>query len=120
MCTSFGNHPTGIHSASEYAIETISGYARSFRNRIKTCQHSSYSQAYAILTLCRALYTRMNGEQISKPAAAHWAMEFLPEHADIIKNALIWRSERDFSTRNPLETYLLAERFVIDVISVFF
>ena len=35
--------------------------------------HNRKSQAYAILTLCRALYTLKYGEQVSKKQAALWA-----------------------------------------------
>lgn len=101
-------------------IQTICGYAKSFRERIQTCKGSSYSQAYAILTLCRALYTLKNEEQVSKPAAARWASDFLPEYSATIHDALIWRQERDRTSRNPQETYLLAEQFVGDVLERFF
>lgn len=101
-------------------IQTICGYARSFRERIRTCRRSCYSQAYAILTVCRALYTLKNEEQVSKPAAARWAMDFLPEYRELIRNALIWRQERDSSASNPLETYAFAEGFVDDMVDRFF
>lgn len=101
-------------------IQTISNYARSFRKRIHESKNSCYSQSYAILTLCRALYTRKNGEQVSKLAAARWAMNTFPEYSSIINNALIWRHERDSSNRNPSETYILAEQFVIDLLDRFF
>lgn len=108
------------HIEKQEFIQTICGYAKSFRERIRTCKESSYSQAYAILTLCRALYTLKNEEQISKPAAARWAMDFLPEYRNVISSALIWRQERDASLRDPHETYVLAERFVDDVVGRFF
>ncbi len=49
------------------------------------------SQAYAILTVCRGLYTSRYGEQVSKRQAALWAAETLPEWVSLIQNALIWR-----------------------------
>lgn len=101
-------------------IQTICRYAQSFRERIRTCKESCYSQAYAILTLCRALYTLKNGEQISKPAAASWAMDFIPEYSSLISSALIWRQERDTTSRNPYDAYILAERFVDDILDRFF
>lgn len=101
-------------------VQTICRYAQSFRERIRTCKESCYSQAYAILTLCRALYTLKNEEQISKPAAARWAMEFLPEYSDVISSALMWRQERDATGRNPHESYILAENFVDDILDRFF
>ena len=48
-------------------------------------------QAYAILTMCRALYVHRTGEQASKRQAARWAREELPQWADLIQSALAWR-----------------------------
>ena len=48
-------------------------------------------QAYAILTMCRALYTTKNGEPTSKKQAALWAQGELPQWATLIQNALAWR-----------------------------
>ncbi len=104
------------HIEKQEFIQTITMYAQSFRERIRTCKDSCYSQAYVILTLCRALYTVKTGEQISKPAAARWAMDFLPEYGELIGDAIIWRKERDMSSRNPHETYIHAEKFVDDVL----
>jgi hypothetical protein len=108
------------HIEKSEFIQTICDYARSFRERIKASEHCSYSQAYAILTLCRALYTLKSEEQISKLAAAHWAMDFLPEYHNTISNALIWRHERNASVRDPFKTYVLAEKFVNDILDRFF
>ncbi|MBE5963243.1 MAG: DUF4111 domain-containing protein [Lachnospiraceae bacterium] len=101
-------------------IQTICGYACSFRERIRDSKNSCYSQAYAILTLCRALYTVINGEQVSKIAAARWVMEKFPEYSSVINDALIWRHERNSSSRNSYETYILAEKFVHDILDRFF
>ncbi|MBI2887713.1 MAG: DUF4111 domain-containing protein [Chloroflexi bacterium] len=51
------------------------------------------AQVYAILTMCRALYTHRHGEHVSKKQAALWAREELPEWSGLIQNALAWRSE---------------------------
>ena len=48
-------------------------------------------QAYAILTMCRALYAVQNGRQASKKQAAEWTQEQLPEWSEFIANALYWR-----------------------------
>jgi Domain of unknown function (DUF4111)/Nucleotidyltransferase domain len=53
--------------------------------------HNRKSQAYAILTMCRALYTYKNGEQVSKNQAAIWAEKEFPEWSKLIQNALLWR-----------------------------
>lgn len=49
------------------------------------------SQAYVILTMCRALYTVRHGEQVSKIQAALWVEKELPDWSSLIKNALLWR-----------------------------
>jgi hypothetical protein len=108
------------HIEKSEFIRTICGYARSFRERIKASEQCQLSLAYAILTLCRALYTLEKGEQVSKLAAARWAIDFLPEYRDIISKALIWRHERNSSTQNSSETYVLVEKFVNDMVDRFF
>jgi hypothetical protein len=50
-------------------------------------------QAYAILTLCRALYAIHYGEQVSKKRAASWVQEQFPQWTGLIQNAFIWRSD---------------------------
>ena len=49
-------------------------------------------QAYAVLTMCRALYTLEHGAVVSKPVAARWAQKVLSEpRARLIEQALAWR-----------------------------
>ena len=49
-------------------------------------------QAYAVLTMCRALYTLQHGTIVSKPVAARWTQEALSERwAGLIERALTWR-----------------------------
>jgi Domain of unknown function (DUF4111)/Nucleotidyltransferase domain len=51
-------------------------------------------QAFAILSLCRALYTLQHGEVASKPAAAAWASRRLgPPWPSLVATALAWRSD---------------------------
>ncbi len=51
-------------------------------------------QAFAILTMCRALYTLSEGAVVSKPDAASWALEQLdPAWRPLIERALVWRHE---------------------------
>jgi hypothetical protein len=52
-------------------------------------------QAYWILLLCRALYTVREGDVVSKPAAALWAQQALPEWRSVIQRALTWWQEAD-------------------------
>jgi predicted nucleotidyltransferase len=49
------------------------------------------SQAYAILTMCRALHAFVVGEQVSKRAAADWAAGYFPQWRPLIEDAWAWR-----------------------------
>jgi hypothetical protein len=52
-------------------------------------------QAFAILTMCRALYTLQHNTTVSKPQAAVWAQELYPQWRPIIERALVWRSQTE-------------------------
>jgi predicted nucleotidyltransferase len=74
------------------------------------------AQSYAILTMCRGLRTWRTGQHVSKREAARWACEALPEHAQLIGEAMIWR-ERS-RTDPPIDgthTREATARFVSDV-----
>jgi hypothetical protein len=49
------------------------------------------SQSYALLTACRVLRTVRTGDFVSKREAAAWASDQLPEHAELIEQAVRWR-----------------------------
>jgi predicted nucleotidyltransferase len=73
------------------------------------------AQAYAILTMCRALYAIRNGEQTSKRRAALWAMEALPEWSPLIDNALLWREAWREDAVDHAATFPETVRFVHSV-----
>ena len=73
----------------EYA-GCVRDYAVEVADRMKGVPDRK-GQAYAILTMCRALYVHRIGEQASKRQAALWAQEELPQWADLIQSALAWR-----------------------------
>ncbi|MCB8944869.1 MAG: DUF4111 domain-containing protein [Ardenticatenaceae bacterium] len=51
-------------------------------------------RVYAIMTMCRILYTLRRGEVASKPAAARWAMAHLPERwRGLVETAVRWQGE---------------------------
>lgn len=80
--------------------------------------HSRPYQAYAILTLCRALYAVENGEQVSKQQAALWAKDRLPQWAALIERALAWRAAYRDELVNHEATFPPTERFVHFVINL--
>jgi hypothetical protein len=51
-------------------------------------------QAFATLTMCRALYALEHGDIVSKPVAARWALEALDSRwAELIDRAAAWPQE---------------------------
>lgn len=70
------------------------------------------AQAYGILTLCRALYASTFGEQISKRQAAEWAIGALPDWAELIRNALLWRESHRHVPDDDESTFPETLRFV--------
>jgi aminoglycoside adenylyltransferase-like protein/nucleotidyltransferase-like protein len=76
------------------------------------------AQAYAILTMCRGLRTVRTGEYVSKREAARWASEQLPEYAELIRTALLWREERRGATDDATPTRAAAAAFVAEVASL--
>jgi len=81
---------------------------------VEHARESRPSQAYTILTMCRALYAWQAGVQTSKRQAAEWAMQELPEQAQIITNALEWRRDHRNNDINHAATY----RFAVEMVRV--
>jgi hypothetical protein len=53
-------------------------------------------QSYIVLSLCRILYTRQHGAIVSKPAAARWAQQNLPERwRPLVERAWLGRRQPD-------------------------
>ena len=62
-----------------------------------------HHQAFAVLTMCRALHTIETGELLSKPEAAEWAVRSAePRWHQLIQRALPWRFDR--SLDDPSDT----------------
>ncbi len=79
-------------SFAEYG-DAVRTHMRHFRGRIAE-DATPGSQAYAVLTLCRGLYTCLHGEQVSKLGAAAWAQGAFPEWAGLIREAISWRERQ--------------------------
>jgi len=63
--------------------------------------HSGEYQAYAVLTMCRALYTLQYGTVVLKSVAAQWAQETLGERwAVLIERALAWPHDAQLDNMN--------------------
>jgi predicted nucleotidyltransferase len=64
-------------------IEVVRDHARNWPSWIEDVRGPG-GQAYAVLTLCRALLAVQEGRQASKRAAAAWAVTAVPEHAGLV------------------------------------
>lgn len=69
------------------AVRTQVGEWRSYVHEMERRK----SQAYAIITMCRALYALHYGEQASKRQAAEWAAATYPQWEPLIRSAWQWR-----------------------------
>jgi hypothetical protein len=76
--------------SNEEFVASVREYARAWPDRLHETR-TRKSQAYAILTMCRALYAHRYGAHTSKQQAAAWAAKALPEWASLIEQARRWR-----------------------------
>ncbi len=97
--------------AREEFVQVVRDHAQAWPVWVEDA-HTRQAQAYAILTLCRALYTVRLGEQASKPQAAAWAAAYLPAWADLIQQALVWRKTPYDPTVDHAASLDAARRFV--------
>ena len=109
----FGPSPKTIIEpiSKDEFIQTIKAHARAWGEWINDI-HTRNGQAYAILTMCRALYTCKNGEQVSKKQAALWAQQELPDWSQLIQNALMWREDWRNGQVDHEATFAETKRFV--------
>src|SRR6185437_13654186 len=73
----------------EELVQAVEDSARWWRGRVENHEpwHRN-AQVYAILTMCRALYTFKTTDFVSKRQAALWAQTAMPEWAPVIRRAL--------------------------------
>jgi predicted nucleotidyltransferase len=72
-------------------VALVTDYALWWGDRVQHARERK-EQAYAIVTLCRALHVHRKAEQVSKRQAALWAQEELPQWSGLIQQALEWRN----------------------------
>ncbi len=79
------------------AIESnLNEYWRPMLANVEKLSRSDY-QVFAILTMCRTLYTLETNKIASKPDAAHWAIENTPGmFKELIEKALSWQPKHFF------------------------
>jgi predicted nucleotidyltransferase len=119
--TLFGQSPSTIIepiSKAEF-VQCIKEHMAYRREWVRDARDRK-GQAYAILTVCRGLYTCIHGEQVSKVQAAAWAQQALPEWSSLIEDALIWRKALDDDTIDHAATMPQTQQFVNIVIDKIF
>jgi hypothetical protein len=83
--------PIGPDELRKAQADLIRGWWALMVNDPFRLRHSGY-QAYAVLTMCRILYTLHHGTIVSKPTAARWAQQAEAKPwAALIEQALGWR-----------------------------
>jgi hypothetical protein len=102
--------PVGPEVLKAEARDVLHGWWRSQLADPTRLKRRGY-QAYAVLSMCRILYTLETGGVASKPAAAHWAQARLSEHRRrLIDRALVWRDHDgvdDFTATLELIDWML-------------
>ena len=89
----------------------IRDYVAHFPGPVRDDRHRG-SDAYAVLTMCRALYTKRVGETTTKRAAAEWAAREYPQWHDLITQSQRWRLAADNQAMNNSEIHARVEAFV--------
>lgn len=111
--TLFGPPPETLIAPISQAefIQTVKTHVAAWRDWINEMRDLP-GQSYAILTLCRGLYTIKHGAQVSKRQAALWAGEALPQWSPLIKNAVLWRQGTRAVDDDPAAMMADTRRFV--------
>ena len=103
--------------SEEEFIQAVYDHALFWRDHVKQARNARPYQSYAVLTLCRALYTVAHKQQVSKKDAAEWAASQFPEWADFIREAIYVRSHIWESTQVDADkAYPKTELFVFEAI----
>ena len=99
---------------AEFA-EQVRASLMAFPGRIEDDAHPG-SQAYAILTMCRGLFTIRFDRRPSKREAAAWAQREFPQWADLIARSLAWRQRQwEPGDQNGTTTVSETRRFVAEM-----
>jgi len=83
-------------------IDAVREHILMWREYINDLSEWHGSQAYAIMTMCRGLYTVTHREHVSKQKSADWGIGAYPQWAELIRNAIVWRqAQHDPTARYP-------------------
>lgn len=63
-------------------------------------------QTYAVLTMCRCLYSFSHNEMASKKVAVKWVQKKFSEWKNLVEVALNWTSEQKFNRLNEVKDFI--------------
>src|ERR687886_1402669 len=90
-CTGQSRAPCWSRFPGAEFVVSVREHVRQWPAWVTSSRDWRPAQAYAILTLCRALYGVVHGEQVSKLRAARWVQGYAPAWAGLMADALQWR-----------------------------
>lgn len=88
---------------------------KEWRKYIEGTKRSRPYQGYAVLTMCRSLYTLQTGQQASKKKAMEWVCREYPQYAAMASTAWQWREDYREET-DPAETFSMVKDYVLQMI----
>lgn len=101
-------------------IDELRRYLANFLNSIDENSMPG-SQAYAILSVCRGLYTIRYRQRLSKRRAATWAQHEFPQWSDLIDRAVAWRARpRDDHSQDGRATVQETRAFISEMTKLAF
>lgn len=98
-------------------IEVVRAQVIEWVDWLPHTKDSAKYQAYAVLTLCRALYVITKGKQPSKQVAGEWVRVKYPVWSDLISWAFKTRLESEDDVNDPSSSYPQVEKFITFVAS---
>lgn len=112
--TIYGPDPKTIIApiSKEEFIHCVRDHTKVWNEWVKDMKTGG-SQAYAILTLCRAYYAVKHGKQPSKKQAAIWVQQEFPQWSPLIQQALTWRKHQWEEQNEKNGDYQKTEQFVL-------
>lgn len=101
--------PVSAEEVRRAVVDIVAGWWGPMLDDPTLLRHGGY-QPYAVLTMCRALYTLHYSAIVSKPVAANWAQETFGGRWDtLIEGALTWRRSGDGHDMAPASPEDLGE-----------
>lgn len=105
------------HISQQEFVDIVRAQAIEWGDWLPRTRDSERYQAYAVLTLCRALYAVRTGEQPSKPVAGNWVKGEFPQWTELIDWAFAMRVGQVEADLDTDATYARVEAFVQFIIA---